>query len=109
MNERSLIEAKCTGRGADGDHCCYQRGNVCPYLVENEADRRYACDLLIRHDGDWSAMAADPDYREIGDFWLTISKPFNYCETFSPIFCCRRDLNPGYRNEVEAREAGAII
>ncbi len=79
----------CTGAGADGDHCCYQAGVTCPHLVENAAGRRYACGLLLRHQGDWQAMAADPDYQPIGLHWQAIGQPFNYCETFDPAFCCR--------------------
>lgn len=103
-----LGDVTCNGLGADGDHCCYQAGRRCPHLVENQGGRRYACGLMLRHNGDWEAMAADPDYKPIGEHWESIHQPFNYCQTFSPIFCCRADLNPGFHNEKQAREAGAL-
>lgn len=101
------LKPDCTGLGADGDHCCYQAGQRCPHLRENEGGRRYACGLMLEL-GSWEAMNADPRYEPIGRHWESIGQPFNYCETFNPMFCCRRDLNPGFHNEKEAQEAGVF-
>lgn len=97
----------CTGRGANGDHCCYLSGAQCPHLVENKAGRRYACGLLLKYRS-WDTMNQSPEYQPIADHWESIGAPRNECEVFSPIFCCRRDLNPGYSNEVQARAAGVV-
>ena len=108
IEHRVAYKTECNGQGADGDHCCYQAGQRCPYLVENQAGRRYACGLLLKY-GSWEAMNESSEYEPIGRHWTRYgSLPWNYCETFSPLFCCRADLNPGYRNEAQAREAGAI-
>ncbi len=55
----------CTGRGdIDGGHCCYVRGEVCEFLVENHERRRFACGLMVEL-GDWSKVHADPRYAPI--------------------------------------------
>jgi hypothetical protein len=53
-------------------------------------------------------MNASPEYKPIGEHWVRGDLPFNECEVFSPMFCCRPDLNPGFANEKQAREAGAV-
>ena len=97
----------CTGEGgwADSkgrvDHCCYWGGQPCPYLVENEAGRRYACGLLIKY-GSWEKMNESPEYRPVGEWWTRNGNlPWNYCETFDPAFCCRPEYRDGRRNEKE--------
>lgn len=90
----------CNGEGWNGDHCCYVRGEVCPYLVENRAGRRYACGLLIKY-GSWDKVNASPEYQWVGERWTeepTIL-PWNYCEVFSPAFCCRPELRDGRSND----------
>lgn len=104
---RSSLMITCNGEGRGGDHCCYLSGVQCPHLVENTAGRRYACALMLRY-ATWEKVNASPEYRTIGEHWEAMGMPFNECELFSPMFCCRRDLNPGFRNEKQAREAGAI-
>ena len=88
----------CTGEGANGDHCCYQNGVRCVHLVENVAGRRYACGVLLKR-GTWEAMNASPEYKPIGDYWVSINQVFNYCETFDPVFCCRPEFRQGRNNE----------
>jgi hypothetical protein len=88
----------CTGQGDNGDHCCYLGGKVCPHLVENRGGRRYACGLMLKY-GDWAAMRASDEYRFIGGYWMGRGKPFNYCETFDPAFCCRPEFRAGRRYE----------
>lgn len=99
----------CTGAGWNSDHCCYLAGVRCVYLVENTAGRRYACGLFLKY-GSWEAMNESPEYQPVGEYWVSTrgTRPFNYCETFSPLFCCRSDPNPGFANETESRQAGAI-
>lgn len=99
------MKPSCTGEGWDGDHCCYVRGERCVHLVENQAGRRYACGLFLKY-GSWEAVNASPEYKLVGDKWVAISQPFNYCETFNPVWCCRSDLNPGFANPTQAHEAG---
>ena len=54
--------ATCTGRGqADGGHCCWVRGTVCEFLIENHDGRRFACGLMAEL-GDWDKVHADPRY-----------------------------------------------
>lgn len=102
------IQVWCSGEGANGDHCCYQAGERCPHLVEHRAGRRYACGLLLKY-GTWEAMNRSPEYQPIAEHWDSIGKPRAYCQTFSPLFCCRSDLNPGYLNENQARAAGVVL
>ncbi len=94
----------CTGEGADNDHCCYWNGKPCPYLVENVAGRRYACGVMLKY-GSWEAMNVSPEYEDVGEFWVSASLPFNYCETFDPAFCCRPELRQGRHNENEVVSA----
>lgn len=52
----------CIGRGdANGDHCCYVRGKVCDYLIENHEGRRFACGLMAEL-GDWEKVHSDSRY-----------------------------------------------
>ncbi len=92
------VKPTCTGLGANGDHCCYVAGVRCEYLVENEGGRRYACGLLLKY-GTWEAMNSSPEYKPVGDYWVSKHNPFNYCETFDPAFCCRPELRAGRTND----------
>ena len=99
---------KCTGEGYDGKPCCTLRGERCPYLVENERGRRFACGLYLKH-GSWQGVNESPEYsKNVAPVWLSMDMPYNECELFSPMFCCRREENPGFSNEREARDAGVI-
>ena len=90
---------RCTGNGWDGDHCCYLGGKVCEYLVvDDNAERRFSCGLLVKY-GNWKAMNASPEYQPIGQFWESKLNPFNYCESFNPVFCCRPELRAGRHND----------
>lgn len=90
---------ECTGEGVNGDHCCYQAGKPCDYIVENQAGRRYACGLLLKY-GSWEKMNESPEYKPIGEHWSRNgSLPFNYCELFDPAFCCRPEYRNGRHNE----------
>jgi len=82
---------ECNGQGADGDHCCYLNNQRCAFLVENVAGRRYACGLRLQH-GSWEAVVGDPRYRRVGEFWESVGQPFDYCMSFDPAFCCRREV-----------------
>ena len=93
-----MSKPTCTGLGADGDHCCYQRGVRCVHLVENVEGRRYACGLLIKY-GSWQTMNTSPEYQTVGEFWESIGSPFNYCEVFDPSFCCRPEFRMGRSND----------
>lgn len=100
----------CTGKGAppigdsgnfpdgDGWHCCYVMGQRCPFLVENQGGRRYACGLMLEY-GSWEAVNASMAYRPIGQFWQATGHGFNYCETFDPAFCCRPEHRHDRDNE----------
>ncbi len=89
--------AACNGNAAD--HCCYLDGVVCDYLEENTVPgRRWACGLLVRF-GSWQAMSASAEYQPIGSHWASIGKPFNYCDTFDPAFCCVPEDRQGRRYE----------
>lgn len=60
----------CTGRGgADGDHCCYVRGEVCEFLIENYEGRRWACGLMAEL-GNWNKVHRDPRYQPIKEVML---------------------------------------
>jgi hypothetical protein len=60
----------CTGRGqAGGGHCCWVKGEVCEFLIENHEDRRYACSLRVEL-GDWDKVHADPRYAPIKEVML---------------------------------------
>jgi hypothetical protein len=93
-----VFDYACTGAGANDDHCCYVDGKRCQYLVENEAGRRYACGLMLKY-GSWEAMNASTEYRSVGVHWAAKGRPFNYCETFDPAFCCRPEYRDGRRYE----------
>jgi hypothetical protein len=55
----------CHGTGgANGDHCCYVRGKVCDFLIENYEGRRFACSLRAEL-GDWDLVHADPRYAPV--------------------------------------------
>jgi hypothetical protein len=64
--------AVCTGRGdASGGHCCWIKGKVCEFLIENpsgvqtpDQDRRFACGLMVEL-GDWDKVHADPRYNPL--------------------------------------------
>lgn len=68
----------CLGNG--DRHCCYVRGKRCPNLEEGTVEgRKWACGLR-RELGDWDLVMEDPRY--IGDQWVAIGLPFDYCKTF---------------------------
>ena len=100
---RTTVE--CTGQGVDGDHCCYRQGVECEHLIRDYGDRRFACGLLVKY-GTWEAANKSSEYKPIGEAWEGGGLPFNYCQQFSPIFCCRKDLNPGFANDHQAWVAG---
>lgn len=86
--------AVCTGEGdGEGRHCCYVAGERCPNLVENVNGRRYACGVVVKY-GSWEAANTAPEYASIGKNWLSIGKPWNYCEVFDPALCCRSEMKP---------------
>ena len=94
--------------GNADDHCCYVDGEVCEYLEENTVPgRRWACGLLVKY-GSWAAMNASPEYQEIGEHWESRGKPFNYCETFDPAFCCVPEYRNGRANENVPVVIGAV-
>ena len=93
-----MYEYTCTGKGANGDHCCYMAGAPCPYLVENTAGRRFACALIIKY-GSIEAMVKSSEYKPIGDHWVSTGQVHEYCLTFDPAFCCRPEFRDGRRNE----------
>lgn len=80
----------CTGEGVDGTHCCFLAGTRCEFLVEHQGGRRFACGLRLEL-GSWAAVNTDPRYRPVGEHWVRGGHPFNYCEEFDPMACCRRD------------------
>ena len=41
----------CTGRGADGDHCCYIGGKVCEFLFTDRGGTP-RCSIFDQFDGD---------------------------------------------------------
>lgn len=88
---------ECLGNAPD--HCCYVNGKVCAYLEEGTVvGRRWACGLLVKY-GSWAKMSDSVEYRPIGEHWVSISSPFNYCETFHTAFCCRPEFRLGRSNE----------
>jgi hypothetical protein len=96
----SLTSSKpaCNGKGGWSktkqaqDHCCYQAGRRCAYLVEHQAGRRYACRLKLKY-LTWEQVNKSPEYKMIGEHWTRNGNlPWNYCETFNPVFCCRPEL-----------------
>ena len=88
------MKPACTGLGRNDDHCCYLAGVRCVNLMENVDGRRYACGVLLKY-GSWEAMNASPEYKHVGEHWVSMGLPHNYCEVFSPGFCCR----PEHRHE----------
>lgn len=77
---------RCHGNGAD--HCCYFRGEVCPFLEENTVPgRRWSCGLF-REFGDWGMVHEDPRYE------LEVQPLVNACE-FDYDFLCG-DWPDGY-------------
>lgn len=65
--ELRIHQTYCDGRGtANGDHCCYLEGKVCPFLRDNgtPGPGRFRCGL--REDlGSWEAVHADAGYQKI--------------------------------------------
>ena len=101
------FDYECSGQGANNDHCCYIAGVRCPNLVENVNGRRYACGLVVEH-GSFDEAMKDPRYTPIGNHWLEkCDRPFNYCKTFDPAFCCRPEFRNG-RNNDAAEQAVSI-
>lgn len=95
------MSATCHGNGSE--HCCWVGGAVCEYLEEHTVPgRRWACGLL-RRGGSWAAMRTLPEYRPIGEKWLELDRPFNYCETYDPAKCrdgCAPELEGASRGDV---------
>lgn len=61
----------CTGRGAaDGGHCCWVKGKVCEFLIENHEGRRWACGIMVKL-GDWQTVHTSPSYRHIATIFAT--------------------------------------
>jgi hypothetical protein len=59
------MDTLCSGRGdATGGHCCWVRGEVCEFLIENHEGRRFACGLRVEL-GDWQKVHDDPRYAPI--------------------------------------------
>ena len=59
----------CLGNG--NDHCCYIRGEPCPFLIFEYVDetghfRKWACGLRAKY-GNWDAVLADPEYQKVTD------------------------------------------
>lgn len=82
----------CSGRGtADGDHCCYVRGEVCRYLEVNKGPgREFVCSLR-RDLGSWAAVHADPGYQEhVQSVWDEVG--ISSCGEWQPGpgQCCRQ-------------------
>jgi hypothetical protein len=78
----------CTGRGDDGNHCCYVAGKVCDYLECNVDERNFACGLR-RELGSWEAVHADPRYAPIAEVMLMGD---GLCGDWQPEpgVCCRK-------------------
>ena len=54
---------ECTGNSPD--HCCWFKGQVCPFLEEHTIDgRRWACGLL-RVYKDWDSVLASEEYTKV--------------------------------------------
>ena len=65
--------AACTGRGGitgQWKHCCVLGDRPCPYLVENQGGRRYACGLFVEL-GSWAGVESDPRYQPIADHFAS--------------------------------------
>ncbi len=64
----------CLGNGED--HCCYIKGEECPFLFRNYVDetghfRKWACSLRVKH-GNWDDVLADPEWiRVCGNAWTS--------------------------------------
>jgi hypothetical protein len=64
----------CLGNG--NDHCCYIRGEECPFLFTNYVDetghfRKWACSLRVKY-GNWDDVLADPEWQRVcGNAWKT--------------------------------------
>lgn len=59
----------CNGNG--NDHCCYIKGDQCPYVIQDYTDenghfRKWAC-FLRAELGDWDKVLADPR-------WISVTK-----------------------------------
>lgn len=51
--------------GLSKDHCCYIKGEPCPFLEKNTVpDRRWACGLR-RELGSWDAVLASDRYKAV--------------------------------------------
>ena len=63
----ALALSACTGRGdAEGGHCCWIKGKVCEFLIENHEGRRFACGLMVEL-GTWEKVHTDPRYAPIAE------------------------------------------
>jgi hypothetical protein len=55
--------------GNADDHCCYIKGEACPYMIRDYTDenghfRKWAC-FLRAELGDWDKVLEDPRYRDL--------------------------------------------
>jgi hypothetical protein len=62
----------CLGNGSD--HCCYVKGEDCPFLFRNYVDenghfRKWACSLRVKY-GNWDDVLKDPEWQRVcGSAW----------------------------------------
>lgn len=75
--------------GNSNDHCCYLKGDPCPYVEENTVSgRRWACGLMRQY-GNWDTVVATDEYTSVvAPVWLSVNKPADYCKTYP-------DMNSG--------------
>lgn len=62
MNNIPLPQFKCNGNGKD--HCCYQDGRPCKFLLKDAVpNRRWSCGLLLKY-GNWEEVHNSQEYVE---------------------------------------------
>jgi hypothetical protein len=61
---------------ASSGHCCWIEGRVCPFLREDDGERRWVCTFRERL-GSWEVVHADPEYLDtIGPLILGLTGVF---------------------------------
>lgn len=112
-----MWENRCHGGGgADGTHCCWVGGEVCPNLRENVGGRRFACAVAAEVDGDPEAWRNHPDYLPIAERWREAEQRAGLpagaldCPTWPPPDaepqCCFAEDPDVNRQRYEARIGG---
>lgn len=74
--------------GNTEEHCCVFGSKACRFIEENTVPgRRWACQLVREHNGDWDAAIADPRYqRYIVPLLEHFELDYN-CKTYSTEGC----------------------